>query len=376
MLCHLGSPEVLSLDFDVVNAPVEQLYFSFVHCNADWSISELMEMEFVDGFNKVYGADVAKNSFNTTVDYVHYHLDVPTSTLLISGNFFLEVRAVQSDDLLLRLPIWMTEDACGIQSRVVRTEGTQSLEFAVVWPNHAISNPEGEMRVSLWQNKRTDDLRSPSMPTFVRPDEIVYLSSAETSFSPGREWRWLDTRSIKYVSMANAKISFHVPFYHYAFEPDFPAKGYTLRDDFNGGQWYENKERPIEDPEVAADYVVAHLTFVPSDPSLLLTHDFYVIGDAAGWGAAPSNRLEPDHDAGCVNGQVLHKQGLHNYLYVARPKGSATQAPQFDMAEGNFEETENDYFIAVYLRRPGQTYDHLVAFKTHNTLKTPDAFID
>lgn len=43
--------------------------------------------------------------------------------------------------------------------------------------------------------------------------------------------------------------------------------------------------------------------------------------------------------------------------------------------EGCHGETENDYYVAVYARRPGQTYDHLVAIKRHNTLKTRNEFI-
>ncbi|MGN0011441.1 MAG: hypothetical protein ACI35N_08960, partial [Marinilabiliaceae bacterium] len=70
----------------------------------------------------------------------------------------------------------------------------------------------------------------------------------------------------------------------------------------------------------------------------------------------------------------LVKQGLHNYLYASRKIGE-TRAPQTEVTEGCYGDTENDYYIAVYARRPGETYDHLVAMRRHNTLKTRNDFV-
>ena len=109
-------------------------------------------------------------------------------------------------------------------------------------------------------------------------------------------------------------------------------------------------------------------------------HNIYVIGDAAGWEPSSQNLLSPDYETGLFQGQLIVKQGLHNYQYVATPQSPKSQHshiahPTFAETEGCFIETENDYFIAVYARCPGQTYDHLLSLKIHNTLKTPDSFI-
>lgn len=380
VVCHLSIPEILSLDFDIINREQLQLAYSFAHFNADWSPSDLMEIEFVSGFNKVYGSETVSLSFNTLTPYAHYHLDISTAPLLVSGNYMLQIRTVDDDALILSLPLWVSEDVCGIQSRILQQDGTQTVQFSVIWPNHGILNPEQELHISVWQNKRLDDIRQASSPTFIRPDEIVYLTAPELTFCPGAEWRWLDTRSVKYVTMKNAHIQYIDPFYHFTLPTDLPNRAYTFREDFNGGQWFENKDRHIEDPTIAAEYVMAHLSFLPTDPNMLSTHNIYVIGDAAGWEPSSQNLLSPDYETGLFQGQLIVKQGLHNYQYVATPQSPKSQHshiahPTFAETEGCFIETENDYFIAVYARCPGQTYDHLLSLKIHNTLKTPDSFI-
>ncbi len=54
VVCHLSQPETLKLSFDVVDGNTESLYYSLIHCNADWQPSDLMEMEYVDGFNRTH----------------------------------------------------------------------------------------------------------------------------------------------------------------------------------------------------------------------------------------------------------------------------------------------------------------------------------
>lgn len=376
VVCHLGQPEALTLDFDILDGQSESLYYSFTHCDAQWEPSDLMEMEYVDGLNKIYGQDTNRPSLNTTVAYLHYTLTIDTSPLLKSGNYMVEVRNATDDHLVVREPIWVSEDLCGIGSRVEKPGPSQEVSLSVRWAGHGLSSPETQLNVRVWQNKRLDDVRHAASPTFVRPDEIVYHRPAELRFCGGTEWRWLDTRSIRQLGFSDARVEFVSGAYHYTAAPDAPAKDYSYREDFDGGQWIETRDRRDDDEQVTADYAFAHFTFRPEDLSLLSGHDVHVIGDATGWEPTPTNRMTPDDGDLSLHGQALVKQGLHNYLYVARPKRRKRQAPQMTETEGCFGETENDYYIAVYVRRPGDTYDRLAAVKTHNTMRTVNEFIN
>ena len=374
VVCKLDGNEQLTLNFDILDADQESLYYSFSHYDADWQPSELMEMEFVQGLNKVYAAERAQLSFNTTMPYIHYSMTIDTSPLTASGNYMVEIHDATDDHLILSEPLWLTEDKCGLSVNVDKGEADQHVSLAIRWPNHGLTRPETELHVSVWQNKRLDDIRHAEAPTFVRPDDITYQQLPEFSFCGGREWRWLDTRSIRLLGISDSKIDFIGDIYHYEMAPDRPDRAYSYREDFNGGQWIESRDRRDDDPDIVADYAMAHFSFTPDDPSLLQSHDFFVIGDATGWLPTPANKLTPNGQQ--LIGQQLVKQGLHNYLYVARPKSARHDAPQMTDSEGCYGLTENDYHIAIYARRPGDTYDHLIAFKTHNTLRNLNDFIE
>ncbi len=374
VVCHLGAAERLILSFDVIGGNTESLYYSFAHCNADWQPSDLMEMEYMDGFNRIYDEEECSMSFNTTTAYAHYELTISTAPLMASGNYMIEVRRTRDDAMLVRVPMWMSEELCGVASRVERKESTQDVELAVIWPDHGISSPETQMTVAVWQNKRIDDLRKADGPTFVRRDEIVYQSQSEFSFCGGTEWRWLDTRSIRLPGISGSRVEYVTPMYHYTMATDNTPRAYTYREDFNGGSWVETRDRRDGAAEVVADYGMAHYTFAPEDPALLGNGEVYVLGDATGWEPSAGNRLTPDPRSMTFTGQHLVKQGLHNYLYASRKIGE-TRAPQTEVTEGCYGDTENDYYIAVYARRPGETYDHLVAMRRHNTLKTRNDFV-
>lgn len=375
VVCAIGSGETLALSFDLIGGGTESLYYSFAHFNADWRPSDLMEMEFVEGLNRVYGAESTSLSFNTTTAFTHYEMTIDTSPILASGNYAIEIRRADDDALIVREPIWMSEEACGVVSRVEREEGEQAVELSVRWPRHGLSSPETQMMVYTWQNKRTDDMRLASGPTFVRPDEIVYQGLPEFRFCGGREWRWLDTRSVRLPGLSDTQVEYIPQLYHFTLAADAPARGYTFREDFNGGGWKETRDRRDGEADEVADYVMAHFTFAPEDPTLLNRSEVYVIGDATDWEPSAANRLQPNASDMTFKGQHLVKQGLDNYLYVAREKKRKGEAPQMTETEGCYGETENDYYIAVYVRKPGDTYDRLVAVKRHNTLKTRNAFI-
>ncbi len=376
IVCHLGQAETLTLDFDVIDGATESLYYSFVHYDARWEPSDMMEMEYVSGLNKIYGAETSRLSFNTTVAFVHYTMTISTETLLASGNYMIEVRDAADERLVLSEPMWLTEDACGLGVRVDKGEATQEIDVAVKWPRHGLMQPETQMTICAWQNKRTDDIRYAEGPTYVRQDEITYQHLDEWRFCGGTEWRWLDSRSIRQLGISDSRVEFSGGMYNYTLATDTRPKGYSYHEDFDGGQWVETHDRRDDEAELVADYAIAHFTYAPPDPSILTTHDVYVIGDATGWEPTSGNRLEADGSTMSFRGQSLVKQGLMNYLYVSRPKRRRREAPQMTDTEGCYGQTENDYHIAVYVRKPGDTYDHLVAFKTHNTLTSRSEFIN
>ena len=89
-------PPVISLDagapliaeFDDLTARFRSFRYKIFHCNADWTPSNLNDIEFTYEYND-YAINNYQASFNTKIPYFHYTLEVPK--LKLSGNYVLAV---------------------------------------------------------------------------------------------------------------------------------------------------------------------------------------------------------------------------------------------------------------------------------------------
>ncbi|NNK81215.1 MAG: DUF5103 domain-containing protein, partial [Flavobacteriales bacterium] len=76
----LNPNQRLELHFDDMGNDLPQYYYRLYHCNADWTRSDIIEMQYLDGFF----SDILNNydmSFNTLVPYVHYSVTIPNESM-------------------------------------------------------------------------------------------------------------------------------------------------------------------------------------------------------------------------------------------------------------------------------------------------------
>ncbi len=371
----LGADENLIVSFDEMEHDMRTLHYSFQHCNANWLQSDLMDIEFFDGINKVYDHDEAQLSFNTTTDYIHYQIIAPTIDLKISGNYYIII-SDENDTELLRLPFIIYESLTGIQSRITRQKqqqtATQTISLCILHPMLRTANAATEIKIGIWQNNYPWTFRTIDNPTFVRPNELVFDNAA--TFEAGNEHRWADNRSLRYNGLNVRAIDFFDPFYHITLTTDALPTSYYFHEDFNGMQYIE--ARDIHYPaHYAADYNFVHFSFYSQN-----------IGNVYLFGELTEMQPQPmlyDAARQIYYANILLKQGLHSYTYVQAPNphcltatftDNAT-APSVDLTEGSFPETENDYYIVVYYRQMGDTVDRVVGYKKHNSKKTLNDFI-
>ena len=67
----LGSDDVLNVNFDYLDLEIQYLRYSVTHCDANWQPSQLVESEYIDGFNQADIEDY-KPSEATFVHYFNY----------------------------------------------------------------------------------------------------------------------------------------------------------------------------------------------------------------------------------------------------------------------------------------------------------------
>lgn len=95
----LGTDDWVTISFDHFTHDYHRFTYKIVHCNADWTPSDLFEVDYMEGFNDQPIEDY-DNSLNTTMLYTHYRLDLPNDNIQFkaSGNYRVEIYLDDDDD--------------------------------------------------------------------------------------------------------------------------------------------------------------------------------------------------------------------------------------------------------------------------------------
>ena len=81
-IINLASNDKLLISFDDLNGDRKNYAYTIIHCNSDWTESDLMTSEYIDGFTEEHISNY-KFSFNTIQKYTHYQFEFPTKNLNI-----------------------------------------------------------------------------------------------------------------------------------------------------------------------------------------------------------------------------------------------------------------------------------------------------
>ena len=374
-IVQMGSSDALRLKFDIIEGDVYTLYYSFSYYNADWTPSVLLDMDYVSGINKFYGNDAYSFSFNTTTDYVHYDISIPTDVLLKSGNYVLNIYSDDAGDKpILRRPFCVYENVVGIDCRTIANTARgrlpyQKIQFLVKYADLPISDPHREIEVRVEQNGRYDNCLTNLKPSFVRQGELVYDDLTTNIFDGANEYRWLDTRSLRLTPQGVQQIDYIDPYYHFTLYANACPQAYSYYSDINGQYVVKAYNINDEDVDKQTDYVFVHFAFNPEKS--MLGKDIYVTGALTDWRCTEHNRMIFDASDNMYHLTLRLKQGYYNYQYLFKNSGSQ----QLSSADNSFEQTENDYYIYVYYRDYASLYDRLVGFRKVNTLEQNKQFI-
>ncbi len=96
-----------------------------------------------------------------------------------------------------------------------------------------------------------------------------------------------------------------------------------------------------------------------------LNRDVYVVGGMTDFHLLPEYKLTYDERVKAYTGRMYLKQGYYNYQFAVPDKNGN---PDFELLEGNWYATENQYTLLCYYRPRGGQFDQLVGSKTFNSL--------
>ena len=358
---QMGSDDVLLFSFDEMSHVYHRYTYRIVHCNADWSRSDLLEIDYLDGFNDVV-IDDWENSVNTSQLYTHYEFCIPNDdvSLMLSGNYRVEVfdDGVDSDTPVASFDFSIVEPKVSFEASVSGdtdtsfNEGEQQLSFAVRYPSF-VASPANELKAVVYQNGRRDNVVYGLQPTYVTGDKVEYVHNKSLIFDAGNEYRRFEMTDPHSPGEGVEEVVYIDSLYNAILYMDKPRVSYSNHRDENGRYFvntFEGFGTPLE-----ADYVNVHFAL---DAPRRSGGEFYLLGDFCGNGFTPENKLHYDDEDGYYFTSIPLKMGVYNYCYVwvSSVDGKVGNV----QAEGNFYNTENEYLIYMYYRGFGDRYDRLL----------------
>lgn len=365
----LNGDKQLEINFDVIGDEYNRYLYSVVHCNADWTPSQMLPIEFMSGFQGMEIEDFA-NSNATTTAYTNYRFFLPNDDVRfkLSGNYAVNVYDEAAPDrILFTACFYVTEQFVSIDTRISGNtdidvnQSHQQLEFAVNHKNFPIPHPLTDLKLYVYQNERRDNSVTGLKPSAILQDRLVYSHSRELIFKGGNEYRRMEFLSNKYNGMHVRDIQFHNPFYHVTLFPDhIRNNGAYQYDQDQNGRFFIRCSR-CDDPDTESDYHIVHFTLAVDEIGDG-DGDVYLYGQFLNNSFNADARMEYNPDAGQYEKSLLLKEGSYNYQYLFVPHGETTG--QTFPFEGDYAETENEYTIAVYYRPIGERYDRLIGFAT------------
>jgi len=366
----INSPERLLLQFDDFDFDSRDYMYSVSHCDADWSISDLHSSEFIDGFPENYIQDY-EFSFNTKLSYVHYELVLPNSDFRFkkSGNYIITVYDTEQPDVPILTKRFMVYDnqllvgAKVQQATLAKGRYTDhEIDVTINFTNVDYVNPIQDVHLAIYQGHRWDNVITNLTPSFVEHKRLVYDFEEESSFGAGNEYRFFDSKSVRFYTERVQEIirdSVDVVLLY----PDYPwaNQAYSFYPDIEG--YYVPNIMEKSDARTEADYV--WVNFCLQQNPFVDKGAVYLYGALTDWNLKEEAKLTYDDRMGCYETSLLLKQGYYNYTYLFVPEES--QIASQEAVDGNFYQTTQDYYVFVYLYDYDYGYDRLLGMRKITT---------
>lgn len=369
-IISLNSGQQISISFDELNSEMSWLSYRILHCNAEWTLSNISELEYLDGFNQIPVAD-ARPSFNTFTPYYHYSVTIPNNQiqLKLSGNYVVQFFRDEAPDKIIASACFsVAEPLTDIRATVKSNTDIgfnseyQQVEIYLGWKNTFTGNPAHDLKVMVNQNNRRDNEAVVVNPIRFSSTSAIYEHNRALIFEAGNNYRRFEIVNHKYPGIGVEKIAYFDPMYHVLLSPAHPRadKPYFYDRDQNGH--FIIRQSDSDDSDIEADYFMVH--FALEDDNPFIEGKIYISGDFTGSHFNEDSQMVYNFERRRYEKTMLLKQGHYNYQYLFLPNNTSKASTR--LIEGNFYETDNEYLIRVYFRPPGQRYDRLIGYRIIN----------
>jgi hypothetical protein len=369
---YMGDPTPLVLEFDEI-MPQDQresdFNVDFIHCDAEWNPSNILPIEFYEGFSIDRITDFTRSEF-TKIPYVHYTWFFPGEDKFfkVSGNYILKVyRNNNNEDLVLTRRFVVVDRQVGISLKYLLNANLERMLLKTIsfdlFPNRLkIVDPSFDLKVIVLQNGQWNTALRDLKPRFFGDQSYEYAIDLKKDFQTGNEFRRVDLSSMRFFGEGIRDIEETDNMYYvvmYADEPRETGKWGGQRD-FNGGYLIQVQEWPA--PWYMADYVSTRFRLHMEEP--VPQGELYVTGGFSMWQMHNEFRMEYNDALNEYQADIILKQGIYDYSYVVRKTPSSP--PDESPVEPRASETENFYTVLVYYKSPMDRSHQLVGYQPLN----------
>lgn len=357
------------LNFDDLNED-RNLGYRIKYCNSNWTLSDLLYTEYIDGYQEEY-LDNYEFSFNTIVEYSNYEIQLPNESVnfLLTGNYVIEVFDTDSNKVLLAKRFMVAEPVLGIDHKVLRAslnskiETHQEIDFYVNLEGSDIQNPRATLKATVIQNKRWDTAIHDIKPSFVRVNTVDFDYQNKIVFEAGKEFRYFDIRNLTNPPSHIQEVIRSYDRIDVSIEEQVMRSNtaYFESNDINGGYVIEAANNTND--FLSGEYV--DVLFIYKRPFENMEADYYVFGEFTAFNCEQSNRMVYNDMLKAYVCKLRLKQGYYNYYIVEQ--GDESDRVDYEVTEGNWYETENQYTILIYYRPFGARFDQLIGVKSFSS---------
>lgn len=350
------------LQFDDLHGTEDNFYYTIKHCDYNWKQSQLSSNEYLGGFDDQRIIDYT-NSFNTLQLYSHYRVSFPNkfTQIKVSGNYIISILN-EDRELIFSRKFILYEDIVSVPMQVKRARDVRSVEhkhnidFSIKTNLFTFQSPLQNVKVLLLQNGKFNDAITNIKPMFTVGNDLVYKYDKETQFWAGNEYLFFENKNIQAANNSVGYITSDGGLYgtHLLTNNARANNPYTFWPDINGNFLVNCINR--ENPEVESDY--AWVYFSLSAPAFFEKKDIYVNGMFNNYAKNEESKMEYNEKKGIYEKAMMIKQGFTNFNYVIAD--SSGKIDNENAIDGNFFQTENNYFAIVYYRENNQRYDRVI----------------
>lgn len=369
---ELYSTQLLDFHFDWMDTDRPMLSFGIFHCDRSWHKTDMISSVYMKGFPWTTIDDV-NSSFNTQIQYNHYHFQFPNEQMQpkVSGNYAVVVfegndpEDVNSYVVSFRIVVYESavgvRAACSPSSNVADRRNKQQVDFDIVPGTFRANSPMRDISAAVIQNFSWSRSIHGLKPIFITPNAWTFDYNSEVDFDAGNEWRTFEFKNFNFRSRFVANIQQEADGFHVYLNHDLPrgAEAYSFYQDLDGLTFVKNDL--AEDFQLESDYAYVH--FFMRMPELFegkLKLEY--AGSEFYDGSAECTWDEKNGGYAC---KVLMKQGVMSYRFVIEDKYHTL--PDLSLTEGNFSETGNVYTVVVYFSDFNLGLDRVLQVYTVNS---------